>query len=60
MIERWKAEAMAAKQRRTRGEISLSSEEKDESDIRDDTDSDQSDLDQADPDQADDKYLVKF
>ena len=40
-MERRKAEAIAAKWRRARRRISLSSKEEDESDIRDDTDSDQ-------------------
>ena len=46
MMERRKAEAMAAKWRRARGGISLFSEEEDESDTGDD----------MDPDQADGKY----
>ena len=46
---------MAAKQYRARKGISLSSEEEDESDIRDNTDSNQ-----ADPDQANNKYLVEL
>ena len=50
MIKRRKAETMAAKQRRARGGICLSNEEKDESDIRDD----------RDPDQANDKYPLQL
>ena len=46
---------MAAKRRRARGRISLSSEKKDESDTGDDINPDQ-----ADPDQADDKYPVEL
>ena len=46
MIEKRKAEVMAAKWRRARGGISLSSEKEEESDTGDDTDLDQ----------ADDKY----
>ena len=38
MIERQKTEAMAAKRRRARGEISLFSKEEDKSDTRDNTD----------------------
>ena len=41
MIEKQKAEAMAAKWRRVRGRTSLSSEEEDESDTGDNTDPDQ-------------------
>ena len=55
MIERQKAEVMTAKWYRTRGGISLSSEEKDESDTEDNTDPNQ-----TDPDQVNDKYLVKL
>lgn len=40
MIERWKTEAMTIKQCRIRGEISLSSEEEDKSDIGDNIDPD--------------------
>ena len=49
MIERRKAKAMAAKQRRVRGEMSLSSEKEDKSDTGDNTD----------PDQADNKYPLQ-
>ena len=55
MMERQKAEAMAAKQCRVRRRISLSSDEEDESDIEDNTDPNQADLDQAN-----DKYLVEL
>lgn len=41
MIKRWKAEFITAKWHRTRGEISLSSEDKNENDNRDDMDPDQ-------------------
>ena len=41
MIEKQKAEDMAAKRRKAKRRISLSSEEKDESDTREDTDLDQ-------------------
>ena len=44
IMERQKAEAMVAKRRRARGGISLSSEEEDESDTRDNMDPDQIDL----------------
>ena len=37
MIERWKAEAIAVKQYRARGRMSLFSEEEDESDTKNDT-----------------------
>lgn len=50
IIKRQKAEAMATKQHRVRGEISLSSEKEDESDIRDDTNLDQ----------ANDKYSLQL
>ena len=53
MMKRRKAEAMVAKRRRTRGRISLSSEEEDKSNTRDNTD-----LDQANPNQTIDKYPV--
>ena len=55
MIERWKAETMAAKQRRARGKISPSSDEKDESDTGDNTNPNQAHLDKAN-----DKYLVEL
>ena len=54
-MEKRKVKVMAAKQYRTRGGISLSSEKKDESDTGDDTDPDQANLDQAN-----DKYLVEL
>lgn len=47
MIERRKAEAMIAKQLRTRGKIGLSNEEKNESNTKNNTDLNQ----------ANDKYL---
>ena len=47
MMERQKAEVMVAKRHRSRGGISLSSEEEDESDTKNDTDPDQANLDQA-------------
>ena len=50
-----KAEAIAAKRRRARRGISLSSEKEDKSDTRDNTDPDQANLDQAK-----DKYLVEL
>ena len=50
MMERQKAKVMAAKRRRTRGGISLSSEKEDGSDSRDNTDADQ----------ANDKYLLQL
>ena len=55
MMERWKAEIMTAKKRKAGGEISLSSKEEDESDIRDDTDPNQ-----ANPNQTDDKYPLEL
>ena len=55
MIKRRKVEAMVAKRHRARGGMSLSSKEKDESDIRDDTD-----LDQANLDQVNNKYPVEL
>ena len=54
-MERRKVEAMAAKQRKARGEISLSSKEKDESDTKDNTD-----LNQVDLNQVNDKYLMEL
>ena len=55
MIDRWKAEAIAAKRCRARGKISLSSEKEDKSDIGDNIDPNQANLDQAD-----DIYLVEL
>ena len=46
---------MAVKQHRAREEISLSSEEEDESNTGDDTDPDK-----ADPDQTNNKYPIKL
>ena len=50
IIERWKAEAMAGKRCKTRKKISLSIEEEDKSDIKDDTD----------PDQTNNKYPLQL
>ena len=55
MMERRKAEFIAAKRRRTREGISLSNKEEDGNDTEDDTDPDRADLDQAN-----DKYPVEL